>query len=74
MSKFCIACHTNPNSEQKCNKNDEVTSGMDVVCVLNIVDHSLHTQDICYTRVLVMGKAKHTKGWLQGNPKDQMYR
>jgi hypothetical protein len=74
MSKFCIACHTNPISEQKCNKNDEVTRGMDVVSVLNIVDHSLHIRDMCYTRVLVMGTAKHTKEWLQGNPMDQMYR
>jgi hypothetical protein len=49
MSKFCIVCHTNPTSEQKCNKNDEVTSRMDVACVLNILDHSLHNRDICYT-------------------------
>ena len=62
MSKFCIVCHTYPTSEQKCNKNDEVTSRMDVACVLNIVDHSLHTRDICYTKVLVTGTAKHTNG------------
>jgi hypothetical protein len=62
MNKFCIVCHTNPASEQKCNKNDEVTSGMDVACVLNVVDHSLHTRDIFNTRILVMGTAKHTNG------------
>ena len=74
MSKFCIVCQINPTFEQKCNKNDEVTSGMDVACVLNIVDHSLPTWDICYTRVLVMGTAQHIKGWSQGKPMDQMYR
>jgi len=74
MSKFCIVFHTNSTTEQKCNKNDEVTSGMDVACVFNIVDHSLHTRDICYTRVLVMGTAKHTKEWSQGNHMDQIYR
>lgn len=65
MSKFSIVCHTIATSEQKCNKNDKVTSAMDVACVLNIVDHSVHTRDICYTRVLVMGTAK---------PMDHMHR
>jgi hypothetical protein len=36
--------------------------------VFNILNHSLHTQGICYTSMLVMGTAKHTKGLLQGSP------
>jgi hypothetical protein len=35
--------------------------------ILNIFNHSLHTQGICYTKYLGDGAAKHIKGWLQGS-------
>jgi len=68
-----LYCHSNSTTEQKCNKNEEVTSGMDVACVFNIVDHSVHTRNICYSRVFVVGTAKHVTEWSQGNPVDQVY-
>jgi hypothetical protein len=63
MSKFCFAYHTNPTSQHGCKKNHEVTScGMEGAGVLNIFNHSFHTLGISYTKCLVMGAAKHTKG------------
>jgi hypothetical protein len=73
MSKFCLVCHTNANSQHECKKNHEGASGgREGAGVLSIFNRSLHTRGvgICYTKYLGHGDSKPYQRVVAGKPYD----